>query len=153
MFSLLVGTVFACVLGMCEGGDVLGCTCTVKSTNLELGCKSDFIFKTQVISGIKNDSIGLYYDIKKPSYGNIYKFNFKADVSKANEEKIYTAAINSCGVRLTKGTYVLSGSVDYKRNKNMGIGECSSWVERLPISKESNILLNKFKQETVVCPV
>ncbi|KAH3884754.1 hypothetical protein DPMN_008740 [Dreissena polymorpha] len=149
MFSLLVGFVFACVLESCEGGDVLGCVCTVKPTNLELGCKSDFIFKTQVISGLKNDSIGLYYDIKKPSYGNTYK----ADVSKANENKIYTAAINSCGVRLTKGTYVLSGSVDYKRNKNMNIGECSSWVERVPISKESNMLLNKFKQETVACPV
>ncbi|XP_052221748.1 uncharacterized protein LOC127838163 isoform X7 [Dreissena polymorpha] len=80
------------------------------------------VIKTKVKSELRDpadpeDFNGFYYKINKPSYSNIYKFNYLSDVSSANKARIYTSGSTAaCGVYLEEGkTYILSGSVNRKK--------------------------------------
>ncbi|XP_052221713.1 uncharacterized protein LOC127838163 isoform X2 [Dreissena polymorpha] len=153
MKAFVFCVLFVSVLGRCEC-----CTCVARPI-LDQGCASDFIIKTKVKSELRDpadpeDFNGFYYKINKPSYSNIYKFNYLSDVSSANKARIYTSGSTAaCGVYLEEGkTYILSGSVN-KEKQRMEMNSCSSWVqETSQISPESRQLLMQFKQGTVVCP-
>ncbi|KAH3884731.1 uncharacterized protein LOC127838227 [Dreissena polymorpha] len=154
MKAFVLSVLFVSVLGLCEC-----CKCAVRP-NLDLGCGSDFIIETKVKSELRDpadpeDFYGFYYKINKPSYANIYKFNYLSDVSSANKARVYTSGSTaSCGVHLEDGkTYILSGSVN-KDKQRMEINSCSSWVEETgQISPESQKLLMQFQQESVKCPM
>ncbi|XP_052278772.1 uncharacterized protein LOC127877155 [Dreissena polymorpha] len=134
------------------------CSCAVSPDSVP-GCGSDFIIEAKVKSELRDladheDFNGFYYKIKKPSYANIYKFNYLGDVTSANKARVYTSGSTAaCGVHLEEGkTYILSGSVNREKQR-MEINLCSSWVEeKSQISPESQQLLMQFKQGTVVCP-